>query len=192
MTTELEAVNQILSTIGERPVSSLTGDKTEDVSLAISTLREVTRDKQSRGFHWNTEYEYTLALDEDGKVKIPSNTIRFERWPWYANDADPVQRGAYLYDRKNQTTTFTEGVKLKYLVRALNFDEAPETFRRYVTIRSARIFADRWVGSTTTHVYTADDERSALADLMRDENRARGTNVNRSEGVYQIVARRPR
>jgi hypothetical protein len=46
-TTELEAVNTILSTIGESPVSSLGDQMTVDAVLAQNILHEVSREVQT-------------------------------------------------------------------------------------------------------------------------------------------------
>lgn len=48
-TTELEAVNTMLSGIGEAPVNSLS-EVTADVSLARHILNEVSREVQLEGF----------------------------------------------------------------------------------------------------------------------------------------------
>ena len=43
-TTELEAVNTILSTIGEAPLSTLTGSLPVDGTMAKSVLNEINRE----------------------------------------------------------------------------------------------------------------------------------------------------
>ena len=50
-TTELQAVNQMLSVIGEAPVNSITGTVTTDVSVAKNILDETSMSVQSMG--WN-------------------------------------------------------------------------------------------------------------------------------------------
>ena len=52
-TTELEAVNSMLATIGEAPVNSITGTLPLDASLAKNTLNEINREVQSAGWHFN-------------------------------------------------------------------------------------------------------------------------------------------
>ena len=48
-TTELQAVNQMLSVIGEAPVNSITGTVTTDVSVAKNILDETSMSVQSMG-----------------------------------------------------------------------------------------------------------------------------------------------
>jgi hypothetical protein len=53
--TELEAVNVLLTTIGEAPVNTLTGNQVTDVTVAKQVLLEISREIQSQGWHFNTE-----------------------------------------------------------------------------------------------------------------------------------------
>ena len=57
-TTQLEAVNTMLSTIGEAPVNSLTGSLPVDASMAVNILNEVNREVQSAGWKFNTPVEF--------------------------------------------------------------------------------------------------------------------------------------
>ena len=66
--TELEAVNVLLTTIGEAPVNTLTGKQTTDVAIAQQVLNEVNREVQSRGWHFNTEYDVELIPDTSNNI----------------------------------------------------------------------------------------------------------------------------
>ena len=57
-TTELQAVNTMLSTIGEAPVNSITGTTTVDVSVAKNILDETSMSVQSQGWNFNTHTNY--------------------------------------------------------------------------------------------------------------------------------------
>ena len=60
-TTELEAVNIMLSTIGEAPVNNLDSGLV-DAETAETILKNVSRDVQSHGWNFNSEPDYTLRL----------------------------------------------------------------------------------------------------------------------------------
>ena len=62
-TTELEAVNTILSTIGEAPLSTLTGSLPVDGTTAKNILSEIRREVKSAGWHCNTEDKVDLTSD---------------------------------------------------------------------------------------------------------------------------------
>jgi hypothetical protein len=45
----------------------------------------------------------------------------------------------------------------------------PEQAKRYITIRSARVFHDRTLGATTLHKFSQEDEARALIVLKQAE-----------------------
>src|SRR5689334_6681077 len=100
-TTELEAVNVLLSTLGESPVNSLSGNLTTDASLARTKLAEVSKSVQGRGWNFNTDLDYPLTRDSDGYINLPPNIARVELSRRTYPEVMAVQRGMRLYDRKN-------------------------------------------------------------------------------------------
>ena len=74
-TTKLEAVNSMLSTIGEAPVNSLTSGLV-DAETAETILNEVSRSVQAHGWNFNSEPDYTVAADTSGNVVLPTEIIR--------------------------------------------------------------------------------------------------------------------
>lgn len=167
-TTELEAINTILSVIGESPISSLSDvSAVADAVVAQSTLSEVNRQVQTKGWHFNTEYDYVLAPSVSGEIIVPSNFLRVDSFG-DDKDVDVTQRGTRLYNRKDHTYTFTKSLKCEVVV-LLPFDEMPQAARHYVTIKAARVFQSRTVGSDALYQFTALDERDAMLDLKRAE-----------------------
>ena len=76
-TSELQAVNIMLSTIGEAPVNSITGTTTVDVSTAKNILNETSMSIQSQGWNFNTHVNYkSLSLDSDNKVPLPQTALK--------------------------------------------------------------------------------------------------------------------
>lgn len=189
LTTELEAVNTILSVIGESPISSLQeGAAVADAVTAQSTLSEVNRAVQSKGWHFNTEKEFELSpAVGTGYITVPSNTLRVDATDTWI---DVVQRGTRLYDRTNHTYAFSQSIKTD-LVVLLPFDELPETARYYITIKAARVFQSRTVGSDALFQFTAVDERDALAALKRAEGITGDYNIlNGSSSVARVLNRK--
>lgn len=189
MTSTLDAINQMLSAIGEQPVSSLDGDRSQDVSNALAILNEVCGDKQLIGWRWNTEFNYSLPLDDSSRIPVPTDAIFIEIGPQCNWSIDPEVRGAFLYDRKNHTDIFAQPLTVAKLVRGLDFETTPEDFRRYVTIRAARIFVQRTLGSAAVG-YAASDETNAWAAVCASEMRATRPNMNSGPLVREIVIRR--
>ena len=69
-TTELPAVNQILSSVGQAPVTTL-DQSNPDVAIAYDTLLQVSREVQSQGWTLNKEAHYPFTPDSNDEIVIP-------------------------------------------------------------------------------------------------------------------------
>ena len=169
-TTELEAVNTILSTIGEAPLSTLTGSLPVDGTTAKNILNEISREVQSAGWHFNSHYKVDLTRDADNKVPVGTDVLRVELNNKYDKSSyDVVQRGSYLYNLAKNSETFDQDFTDNTLVYILDFSKLPEQARRYITIRSARVFHDRTLGANTIHKFSSEDEARSLAVMRQAE-----------------------
>jgi len=185
-TTKLEAVNVCLTNIGEAPVASLTGLQV-DAQVASSIIDEVSREVQSNGWHWNTEV-HTISPNISNQILLPANTLRVDTVE-KDRSLDVVQRGMKLYDRKDNTYTFTGALRL-HLTVALDFDEIPEAARRYITMRSSRVFQERTLGSESLSKFNRGDEQQAWALLQHEEAETGDHNmITDSYSTYTTVAR---
>ena len=77
-TTELQAVNTMLSTIGEAPVDSLTGATSSDAALADQVLTEVVRETLVQGWYFNID-KNLLALPGRLRQHLPPDQHRPRR-----------------------------------------------------------------------------------------------------------------
>ena len=189
-TTELEAINTMLSTIGESPVNTVEDTGNVDVVIARQILNSVSREVQARGWHFNTEKDYTITPDSSGYLLLPNTVLRADTVS-PDDGTDVVVRGSKLYDRRNHTYTFTGAVKVDMLV-LLTFDELPEVARNYITIRASRIFQERVVGSDTLQAFNSQDEARALVSLMDYESDTADLNIlSDSYSVSRIIGERP-
>ena len=187
-TTELEAVNACLMNIGESPVSSITGQISVDASTALAMVRNTTREIQTHGFYWNSELNYKLIPNHENKLQLPTNTLKVDTT---GDDItkDLVARGRYLYDRVNHTYTFTDPVIVELIV-ALNFEEMPEAARRYVTVRSSRIYQERVMATPTLSSFNTVDEDFARAQLLAENISVEDNNMlTDSLSTFGILAR---
>lgn len=187
-TTELEAVNTMLNTIGEAPVNTLVNMTSVDAITALSILQSVNREVQSQGWFFNSEANYPLTPNQNGELVLPTNTMTID-----SNDDvykhDLVQRGSRAYDRLNHTYIFEEAVKCD-LILLLHFDEIPEAAKRYITIRASRIFQDRVLGSDSLHRMNREDEYQALTTLRLMESETADYNIlTGNNDVSRILTR---
>lgn len=186
--TELEAVNEILAVGSNSPVSTLDENQVIDASLAQSTLRSALIEILSKGWYFNTEEDLELVPDQDGRIRLPRNTLRL-RTSGGSKGSKLVQRGTTLYDKTNKTDKFTASVTVE-LVLALEFEDLPSTVRMYATVTAARRYQDRFFGDQAVHSYTIEDERYARAAMMDEELDNQGANMlNDSQTIRDLSSR---
>jgi hypothetical protein len=186
MTSELDAVNIMLGTIGESPINSLdAATGVVDAVTARAILSEVSVQVQEEGWHFNTEYEFILTPSLDTKeIYIPANTIEVDASEYDRNNIDVAIRGNRLYDRKNKTFQFQQDIKADLTI-LLEFNELPQAARHYITVRAARVFQQRVIGSDTLGSFTERDEARALRSMRRYESKTADYNI--LTGNYSVM-----
>lgn len=190
-TTELEAVNLILATIGQAPVNTLEVTGIRDVSIARQRLHESSRSFQTRGWHFNTEYEVALALDVNGKVAPGADILSIAPSDRYVKAALRLDTATMrLYDLENHTFVWTQAYTWD-TVKFLSFEELPQSARDYVAVMAARRFQAQNVGSVELNAYTQNDENALRAEFLRDEMQRAKTNLfSGPASANRIVHRR--
>ena len=191
-TTELEAVNTMLSAVGEPPINFLDGQKNADAAIARNILTEISRDVQMQGWHFNTQINVTLTPGSDTFITLSDNVVRADIEYWTSGGAsdnrDITQRGNRLFNKTDNTYAFTKDVKAT-VVYLLDWDELPEPARRFVTVKAARVFQDRMVGSQAHHAFSQEDEVRARAALKEFETDTADTSIFDNYDVFNIVDR---
>lgn len=181
--TELEAVNILLTTIGEAPVNTLTGNQVTDVSIANQVITEVSREIQSQGWHFNLEQNVPLTPNSSKHVVIPVNVARID-----CRDYNVVIRDNKLFNLNDRTFEWEASVKAD-IVYFQDFTALPETAKRYITARAARIYSDRMINSPVINKMTLRDEQKALLDLKEFEGDTADHNMMDSYSVGRILNR---
>ena len=190
-TTHLEAINTMLSTIGEAPVNSLTGSLPTDASMAKNILDEVNREVQSGGWKFNTSYKATLSRDTNNKIPVANDVMHIELNPLLESKSsnDPVIRGSFLYNLAKETFIFDKDFENVQIVHLLEFEQIPEQARRYITIRASRIFHDRTLGANALHRFSRQDELVSLSILKQSEASVADHSIFNSYDQYNTVTR---
>lgn len=188
--TELEAVNEMLMSIGQAPVNTLNVTGIKDVNIAKARLTSETRRVLTQGWNFNTDENYELSPNVDGVILIPSGVIRVDGTS--PSDDFTIRRGnagMALYNKTDQTFVFAAPVKVK-VMWAFAFEDLPETARCYIATAAARRFQARVVGSQILDRYGEEDEAKAWALLQRDERGSRKTNLFRGNAGMSFVSNR--
>ena len=137
--TELSAVNSILGSIGQSPITAinLTALQDPEVALVHNILMEVTKDVQNEGWHFNQEEHFLRSPDSNGHFLIPNNYLRFDVHDGlYDRSRDVVKRGGKLYDKVEHTDVFTSDLyfDITYL---FDFEDIPSAIQRYIIARAS-------------------------------------------------------
>ena len=182
VSTELDAVNSILMSVGETPVNTLTVQSPE-VAIAQKTLRQVCREIQAEGWSYNTENQYPIELDTNNQCIIPNNTLQIDLNIFeHGKDYDVVRRSdngvMKVYDKKNHTFTFENCSKLYFdIVWMLDFEDLPQVFKDYITTRASRIASNRMVNSQPSAKLLEADEAAARAAAVQYEMQQSDHNI---------------
>ena len=174
--TELSAVNAILGSIGQSPISGLDFANPE-VSFVYNILKECNQDIQSEGWMFNIEYHIKENVSTtDNKIIIGSDVIRIDMEDGHDRTRDFVRRkdtsdGIWkLYDRVNHTFEYPDD-EYFYVnkVRRLNFEDIPAPFQRYIVYKASGRAAVQLVSNQQLQQMLATYELQARAACMEYE-----------------------
>jgi hypothetical protein len=173
---ELQAVNMLLSAIGEAAVSSLETATTVDVTQAKNLLSNINREVQQKGWHFNTEWDVILSLDSDSRIPLGTSILSIYS-PTKLTTIRGREGSSFLYDLDNNTFTWGASVNDAVTITLLDFEDIPQTARQYITSKAARIFQEEIIGQISAESINRQEEVEAYADLMDDEGERSGFNV---------------
>ena len=182
VSTELDAVNQILSSVGQAPVTTLNLQNPE-VSIALNTLREVNKTVQAEGWTFNIERHYKLTADAvTFKIEYPSNALSIDTYKYqHFDDFNPVRRGGFLYDRNEHTYEWKDGTDPRVLTCDIiwywEFSDVPPAIQAYITAKAAVLCAIRMIG---------DGNLSQLLQKTEFETKAAALEYETAQGDYSI------
>ncbi len=176
---ELPAVNEILASVGQAPVTTL--DQTNpDVAIAYDTLLNVSREVQSEGWIFNTEEYYPLDIDQTtGEVTIPSNALQVDLHSEEDNQYESIRRNGKLYEKINHTydwKTLTSETTLNVdVVWLFDWVDLPRPIQDYIVARAAAIVSSRIVG---------DSQQFQILSQKEQWNRAQAMEYECNQGDY--------
>jgi hypothetical protein len=180
----LQAVNEILSCIGQAPVTTIEaqtityedGTTVEavinpEVAIAYETLLQVSREVQAEGWTFNREFEYPVVPDVNGHIALTNGMLQIDLSDTVENTSyDTVLRNGRLYDKIEHTDVWD--TTKSYSVDVLwyqEFPDLPQVFRDYVTARAATRCAIRLVGDVNLTQSLASFETWRRANCLEYE-----------------------
>ena len=164
--TELPAINQILMSCGQAPVTTL-DESNPDVAIAYDTLKEVNREVQAEGWSFNTESHYKFTPDSNNEIVIPDNVLQLDLSINAANATkDAIRRNGKLYDKEEHTYEWTNGAVDCEVVWLFDWIDLPQPIKDFITSRAAAITSSRIVGDSTLYQILQQKELQARAAAL--------------------------
>lgn len=166
MTTKLEAINTMLSCIGQSPLNTLEGTKSYFTIAAEKILEDETKRIQLQGWDFNSEDFYQLNPDVNNIIKVPDNMIMIKFPTLYKNRY--VVREGKLYDKFKHTYEIPQPLKVS-IVFSYAFDDLPEVAKQYATMSAAYKFVKRELGADKASQYVQEDLMEARIAMEQHE-----------------------
>ncbi len=171
--TELSAVNSILGSIGQSPITQLKDTTTgalistnPEISFIFNLLVETTKDVLNEGWHFNSEEHIKISPDANKHISIPTNMLRYDIHDGQiTRNLDVVKREGKLYDKVNHTFEFTSDVEIDatYLY---DFEDIPSAFQRYIIAKASTRAATQLVGDANLAKLLQNQEAITRAIVM--------------------------
>ena len=171
ITTELDAINTLLSSIGTAPVTN-TATANTDAVMAKNYIDRARREIQTEKWWFNTEQNYTLTPDINGEIPLEKNIINIDSIGRFGENTNLIPRGKKLYDRLNHTYKKPQPITAN-IILCLEFDELPETAIQYIIAKAARKYQEELLGDPSLRTWTKEDEGTARGRLIDEDLRIR-------------------
>lgn len=166
MTTKLEAINTMLSCIGQSPLNSLEGTKSYFTISAENILDAETKRIQLQGWDFNSEDNFQLNPNTSNIIQIPENVLMV-KFPTLYKNRYVVKEGK-LYDKFRHTYEIEKPLKVS-IVFCYAFEDLPEVAKVYAMMSAAYKFVKRELGSQAACQYTQEDLMEARVALEQHE-----------------------
>ena len=192
--TELNAINEVLAAVGQAPVTTL--DQTNpDVSIIQQTLKNVSREVQSEGWHFNKEYNYKLTPQTDKTIAVTDDMLQVDLNTRYHGAQDVVRRNGKLYDKWKEPRAdaykFEEDVHVD-IVWYFDWLDLPVPIQDYIIAKTATVASTRLVGDPAQFQILQQREMNKRANALEyDCNQADYTYFGHPEGENFYISYQP-
>ena len=183
---ELPAVNTILASVGQAPVTTL--DQTNpDVAIAYNTLLQVSREVQAEGWTFNKEYHVEFKPDSNNEILIANNVLQIKlsenasNRPFHAD-----RRSGKLYDTQNHTYSWKDFAGSNIycdIVWLFDWIDLPRPIQDFITARAAVLVSSRVIGDTSQYQMLQQQEAYTRSLAMEyDTNQGQYTFFGHPQG----------
>ena len=203
--TRLEAINDMLASIGETPI--MTGDVVEEAEIAGAQLDKASRKVQLPGWHSNTLRGLELSKDANNRFVLPDDTLKVDTAdprgtrrtgsPPTSSHIDAVMRRSdddtqwILFDRSNNTELWTDVTSLTVdIVQLHKFENLVPSLQQYVVAVATRRFQTENMGSRVIYAFTQVEVEEALEQAIQDDTETEDPNLLRDSPTIFDMTRR--
>ena len=184
MATKLQAINEMVESLGEPPFTALdTGSATTagDAEGILDRISE--RIQAERYWHFNTDDEEEFTVDGSDQVVL-SSIIRIELHP-RSNTLHVSIRGDLLWNSKTQTNLFPDETTIVLLTwRLVTFTDLPLLVATYI-IKAAAIRFQRYrKRGRVDDAITRQEMIQARTEAIKENTRLLGNRVNVLDNIH--------
>jgi hypothetical protein len=188
MLTKLNAINEILVSVGETPVLTLV-EGAADTTAAETVLDAEARKVLSRGWYFNTDEDFTISPDGNGRLPVPADALFIDVADTDAREFDLVERSGFMYDKKTNSNVIGKPVKFR-IIRSIAFDECPFHVQREIVAVAAKKYQASYVGSPVHDKTLTDEMVQAVGASLDSESDSDDYNILDNPHVYARHYRR--
>lgn len=185
----LEAVNIILASIGDPPVTELDTDGVSTQAEAEAYLYRYSREVQGDGWHCNTEI-ITYTPNMLDQVQLGTDVLSARTT---ANSAsrNVAIRDNYVYDRDTNSFTITADIELQ-VIKLLDFPVLPTKLAYYIATIAAVEFQRYIKRGPFDDAMNRSRVDMAAIDARREDGEQSGRNMLNTAHAQRIRGRRAR
>ena len=182
--TELEAINRMLSAIGQAPVTTVE-ESNPDVAICQRTLTQVSQEVQSEGWTFNTFYNKKVTPDTDELIIIrPTKIVAgvrdhtmqmdLSQNTYYSRDKDTIAKqkddNICLYDKITCSFKWgTDPIEVDTIEYFADLASLPPAAQNYIVSKASSRVSMRTVGDTNQFSILKQEEEYARTQLQQYE-----------------------
>jgi hypothetical protein len=142
-----------------------------DVAIALNTLREVSREVQSEGWSFNTEFDYKITPDNNNEIKIADDVLQMDLNQGYPEniEKEAIFRGGKLYDKKKHSYEWTAEHVYVDIVWHFSWENIPAPIQAHIVARAAAIVSSRIIGDANQYAVLQQKELVTRSQAMEYE-----------------------
>lgn len=183
MQTSLDVINDMLGSMGQRPVNSI--DSTNRwVGIALGILNRTKDNTLAVGWWFNTERAVLVPSAQDSRIYLPNDYLGIVR----GEQSRYVMRGRQLFDTYEGTDLFTSEVEVE-IVRSLPFEDVPHIVAAYIAAAAVLRFQRDYDGDSTKTSFLSREYEAARVLARSEDIRNRRVNMHAAVPRLQYIQR---